>query len=64
MYVKDKMSKNLCTVSADTVISEALDLMRSNKFHRIPVVDKDNKLIGLLTERLITKDTDNSSLSV
>lgn len=64
MYVKDKMSKNLCTVTADTIISEALEKMQANNFHRIPVIDKDNHLVGLLTEGLINKDNNNSSLSV
>lgn len=64
MFVKDIMSKNLCTVKQDTIISEALDLMVSNNYHRLPVVDNEGYLVGLITEGLIRKDNSSSSLSV
>jgi CBS domain-containing protein len=37
------------TVSEQTSIESALLIMRSGKFRRIPVVERDNKLVGLIT---------------
>ena len=37
------------TVSEQTPIESALAIMRSGRFRRIPVVDHDNKLVGLVT---------------
>ena len=64
MYVKDKMSKSLCTVKPNTTISEVLDIMEANHYHRIPVVDDNNHLLGLLTAGNIKQSNANSSLSV
>ena len=66
MYVKDIMVTSITTTSKDTSVSKALDIMQSNNFHRLPVVDDNNYLIGLLTESIIAKNTPNdaSSLSI
>ena len=66
MYVKDIMSKDVTTIDAASSISEALDIMSSHSFHRLPVVDEKGNLIGLLSESVITSNTPNnaSSLSV
>lgn len=66
MYVKDHMTKNPFTVGEDTYISKAIDIMKKNNFHRLPVVDKNNKLIGLITEGLIEEGSGSklTSLSI
>lgn len=50
MYVKNRMTANPYTISPDATIAEALELMRSNKVRRLPVV-KGEKLVGIVTER-------------
>lgn len=66
MYVKDIMSTTITTIDKDSSVSKALDIMSINKFHRLPVVDDNGYLIGLLTESIISKNTPNdaSSLSI
>ena len=64
MYVKDWMAKNVYTIDANATVSKALDIMSATQFHRLPVVDKDGKLLGLLTESLVTKNSPNSSSSL
>ena len=66
MYIKDHMTKNPFTISPETSVSKALDIMGLHKFHRLPVVNDDNKLIGLITEGLIseTSGVSTTSLSV
>jgi len=64
MYVKDKMSTNLYTVGPNASVSEVLDLMSNNKLHRIPVIDANNKLLGIITEGVISANTPNKSSSL
>ncbi|MEG0314831.1 MAG: CBS and ACT domain-containing protein [Erysipelotrichaceae bacterium] len=63
MYVKDKMITELISVSEDTSINQAIDLMKNKNLHRIPVV-KDGKLVGLITKGLISKKTASDSTTL
>jgi len=47
--VRDVMTIGPKTISEWTPIESALLIMRSGKFRRIPVVDHDNKLVGLIS---------------
>jgi predicted transcriptional regulator len=38
------------TVHADDDLSNAVDLMASRQVRRLPVVDDDNKLVGILSQ--------------
>jgi CBS domain-containing protein len=49
------MSKPLRVVKPDTTIEDAAKAMRENKIKRLPVVNDDNELIGLLSEGDIMK---------
>jgi len=51
MTVGQRMSKNPITVRIGTTVSEAQYTMRKEKVHRFPVVDKDLKLKGIVTEK-------------
>ncbi len=62
--VFDFMTRNPITVSPDEKISTVIDLMRFNKIHRIPVVDKNDQLVGLITEGMIAADNTATSLSI
>jgi len=50
-------SENLVTVAEGTSLDEAEDILQENKIEKLPVVNKDNKLVGLITFRDITKLT-------
>jgi IMP dehydrogenase len=50
-------SKNLVTVAEGTSLEEAEDILQANKIEKLPVVNKDNRLVGLITFRDITKLT-------
>ncbi len=50
-------SKNLVTVAEGTSLAEAEDILQENKIEKLPVINKDNKLVGLITFRDITKLT-------
>lgn len=48
-------SKNLVTVAEGTSMEEAEDILQNYKIEKLPVVNKDDKLVGLITFRDITK---------
>lgn len=54
-------SKNLVTVAEGTSMEEAEDILQENKIEKLPVVNKDKKLVGLITFRDITKLTQKPS---
>lgn len=47
--VGDIMASNLASVNADTGIFEAIQYMRSRGVRRLPVVDRDGGLAGIVT---------------
>ncbi len=48
-------SKNVITTSEETSLSTAEDILQKNKIEKLPVVDSENRLIGLITFRDIIK---------
>jgi len=51
MLVGDWMSRNVVTATGDVSMIKAGRMMRERKIRRLPVVDKDGKLIGIVAER-------------
>jgi acetoin utilization protein AcuB len=66
MQVSERMSKPVITALPDMPIQEALNLMREKGIHRLPVVDSDGKLKGIVSDRdlLHASPSDATSLSV
>ncbi len=57
--VDEIMSKdNLVTTHQQTDLTAAAQILQENKIEKLPVVDKDNHLIGLITYKDITKAKD------
>ena len=50
MLVRSVASGDLVTVRPDEDLSEALKLMASHQVRRLPVVDDDNHLVGVLAQ--------------
>jgi IMP dehydrogenase len=50
-------SENLVTTKVGTSLKEAEGILQENKIEKLPVVTNDNKLVGLITFRDITKVT-------
>ena len=66
MLVKNRMSRHPITVTADVHVDEALKMMRDNKVRRLPVIDKDGQLVGIVSEMdlLYASPSPATSLSV
>jgi CBS domain-containing protein len=50
MLVKDIMTHNVISIGADSSVSKAARLMLQNHISGLPVVNKDGKLVGIVTE--------------
>ena len=64
MYVKDHMTKKPVTVTPDTSVSTVLDIMQKGHFHRVPVVDENGVLKGLITEGVVTESSGQNTTSL
>jgi len=60
------MTPNPVTITTDTSLKEALDLIRSKTFRHLPVMDEDGKLTGIVTEKSLVyaSPTPTTTLSV
>lgn len=51
MLVKDQMTPNPICGHPETPVAEAQTLMQENNIRHLPILDEDNKLVGLVTQR-------------
>ena len=51
-------SENLVTTTTATNLTEAAEILQQNKIEKLPVVDTDGRLVGLITYKDITKAKD------
>ncbi len=66
MLVGKRMSSPVISIHPDSTLEEALNLMKAEHIRRLPVVDKDGNLIGIVSERqlLAASPSDATTLSV
>lgn len=55
MLVKNVMTKNPITILPDASVTEARAIMNKNNIGKLPVVDKNFKLVGMLTKNDLAK---------
>jgi acetoin utilization protein AcuB len=66
MLVKDRMTSDPLTITTDTNLKDALELIRSKPFRHLPVLDENDKLVGIVTEKSLVyaAPTPTTTLSV
>jgi acetoin utilization protein AcuB len=64
MLVRDRMTPNPTTIALDTSLKDALDLIRSQPFRHLPVVDGEGKLAGIVTEKTLVYASPSPELSL
>lgn len=66
MLVRERMTRHPVTVSPDASISEALNLMREEEVRRLPVLDREGRLVGIVLEKdlLYASPSPATSLSI
>src|SRR5699024_1123073 len=63
MTVRDFMTEKLITVTPQTPIFDAIDLMKKHDIHRLPVME-DDKLVGLITQGVIQESMPSKATSL
>jgi acetoin utilization protein AcuB len=66
VFVRERMSPNPVTIDAQSTITEALRVMRENQVRRLPVLDEQGDLIGIVSEKdlLYASPSPATSLSI
>ena len=66
MLVRERMSRNPVTISTDAPITEALKVMRMHSVRRLPVLQNDGKMVGIVSEKdlLYASPSSATSLSI
>jgi acetoin utilization protein AcuB len=63
MFISKVMTRNVVTIDKDADISQAQEIMSKHLFHHLPVVDENNLLIGIVTDRDIRSVSPPSHLT-
>jgi len=63
MNVKHFMTKDVVTITKDTRVTDAVDIMERNNFHRLPVVEND-QYVGMVTDEEIAEHSPSSATSL
>ncbi len=64
MLVRDRMSKPPITIRENVSVEEALRLMHSENIRRLPVVDKQGKMMGIVSELDLLKVSPSPATSL
>jgi len=66
MLVRERMSTKPVTIKADMSITEALRVMRQNQVRRLPVLDNEDRMVGIVSEKdlLYASPSPATSLSI
>jgi acetoin utilization protein AcuB len=49
--VGDRMTRAVATIHADALVEGAAEMMRTRRIRHLPVVDRGNRLVGIVTDR-------------
>ena len=59
LFIRDIMTmENLVTTNQETDLSQAAEILQQHKIEKLPIIDENNKLIGLITYKDISKSKD------
>ena len=61
--LKDVMQKTLLTAKPGTSLAKAYELMRANKIGKLPVVDRNGRVVGLYSFTEVSRIVENSDSS-
>ncbi len=61
--VREVMSKELITCLEDQDVKEAAELMQSKQIRRVPILNKDKRLVGMLSLGDLANRTQDSKLA-
>ena len=62
MFVSRSMTREVITVDKEATIFDAQELLAKNKIRHLPIIDKDRRLVGIITDRDIRSALPYNSL--
>ena len=62
MFVSRSMTREVITVDQEATIFDAQELLAKNKIRHLPIIDRDRRLIGIVTDRDIRSALPYNSL--
>ena len=63
MFITQHMTRNPVTVSPETLLPAVREILQGGKFRHLPVVDGENHLVGIVTDRDLRSASPSSVLS-
>jgi acetoin utilization protein AcuB len=57
MLIRDRMTRNPVLCTADLSVTDAFDLMKKSRIRRMPVIDKNGKLVGIVSDKDLLRVT-------
>lgn len=64
MFIYEKMTKNVHSVKPEYSVSKAFQILTEKGHSQLPVIDENNKLIGLVTEKLLAEVNPSKATSL
>ncbi|MDR2939770.1 MAG: CBS and ACT domain-containing protein [Clostridiales bacterium] len=64
MFVSERMSKDVALVYPDDSVAKAFQVLKERKHSQLPVIDNHGKLVGLVTEKLLTEVSPSKATSL
>ncbi|HSF05258.1 MAG TPA: CBS domain-containing protein [Methylomirabilota bacterium] len=49
--VRDRMSRGVATIHSDALVRGAAEMMRTRRIRHLPVVNREGRLVGIVTDR-------------
>ena len=62
MLIFERMTTQLVTITADTTVKKALDIIEKRKLRHLPVVDDDEALVGIVSEKDLLRAKDHTRI--
>ena len=57
MLIRERMTRNPVLCAPDLSVTDAFDLMKKSRIRRMPVVDKNGKLVGIVSDKDLLRVT-------
>ncbi len=62
MFITQHMTRNPVTISPETTLPAVREILQNGKFRHLPVVDGENRLVGIVTDRDLRSASPSSVL--
>ncbi len=64
MFVSERMTKDVSVVTPEDSVAKAFQILKEKRHSQLPVVDNKGKLVGLVTEKLLTEVSPSKATSL